>query len=76
VYLVTKMDNHSPRIVIDPGNVVSMVAGWLNGSVAIVRLRPTCFLRYRLQRDLVVRATADDDPEYRYICWLFRKSCG
>jgi len=62
--------------VIDAGNVVSMVAGWLNGSVAIVRLKAACFLPSRLQRDLVVRVAADADPEYRYSCWLFRKSCG
>ncbi len=57
---VTTEDNHSVRIVVDAGNIVSLVAGRVKGAAVIARLKASGVLRYRFQRDMIMHAGDDD----------------
>ena len=57
---VTTEDNHSVRIVVEAGNIVSLAAGRLKGAAVIARLKASGVLRYRFQRDMVMRMPGDD----------------
>ncbi len=58
---VTTEDNHSVRIAVEGGNIVSLAAGQLKGAAVIDRLKASRSLRYRFQRDVVIRVPGDDD---------------
>ena len=57
---VTTENNHSVRIVVDAGSIVSIVAGRVKGAAVIARLKAEGVLRYRFQRDMVMRGGDDD----------------
>jgi len=50
----TTEDNHSARIVVEGGDIVSLVVGRLRGTAGIDRLKAAGVSRYRFQRDQVV----------------------
>ena len=58
---VTTEDNRSVRIVVEAGKVVSLAAGQLKGAAIIGHLKTSGILRYRFQRDVVIRVPGDDD---------------
>ncbi len=57
LYAITE-DNHSVRIVVDGGDIVSLIVGRLKGAAGIARLKGAGVSRYRFQRGLVVRGSA------------------
>ncbi len=58
---VTTEDDHSVRIAVEAGNIVSLAAGHLKGAAVIARLKASGSLRYRFQRDVVIRVPGEDD---------------
>ncbi len=56
----TTGDNHSVRIVVDGGDIVSLIVGRLKGVAGIARLKVAGVSRYRFQRGLVVHGSAAD----------------
>ncbi len=54
----TTEDNHSVQIVVDGGDIVSLVVGRLKGAAGIARLKVAGVSRYRFQQGLVVQGSA------------------
>ncbi len=51
----TTEDNHSVRIVVDAGDIVSLIVGRLKGTAGIAPLKGAGVSRYRFQQGFVVR---------------------